>query len=439
MAKSTQISGFTEWSPAERRLELQCIEAIRHTFESFGFVSVETAAVEYLETLTAKGNDKEIYTVKSLQAPLEEPAELGLHFDLTVPFARYVSSRSHELVFPFKRYQVQKVWRHDRAQKGRSREFYQFDIDTIGRDTLPLAADAEVVEALFLAYKAFAPLTFTLRVNTRKLLLGVYEALGVDASKRPALIAVVDKLDKIGPDGVTKEVVALLGAGSDVIAAELLELAGKRLTVKQFLTQGAGLTRSNELIEQGVSELRQTLCLLPAEVQKGIVVDYGLARGLNYYTGIIVEVKNDQFPSYPSCGGGGRYEDLCGQFSKEKFPGVGMSVGLTRVMELILSEKVIPLPAASPAKLFFTVLDENQRPAVLTIVRELRQQGIAVEVTLGTPKLGKQIELAEKRGIPFVGFVDATGVISVKNLGTKEQVVFTDRASLVTDLLKFME
>jgi len=422
MAKPVKISGFPEWLPEQKMAEDRVISIIKGIYESFGFSPIETPAVELLQTLGSKGViDKEIFAVKRLKAEEGDEAELGLHFDLTVPLARYVAQHAHALVFPFKRYQLQKVWRGDRPQKGRFREFYQFDIDIISRNELPLSCDAEVVSVIGLVMEKLQFGPYKIRINNRKLLAGIYAELGLSESARKAAIIAVDKILKIGAEGVAKELRALEGVSQHAIDT-ILHSTTIQCSIAELPAKIAALNISSAVIAEGVQELTTICSLLPTSVQERVVIDVSLARGLDYYTGLTVETALDSYPSLTVVSGG-RYDDLASEFTDQKLPGVGVSIGLSRLMELAFTENLIPTTQKSPTEVLVTVYDESERPHLNTVAQELRSLGVPTEVFFKAPKLGKQIEYAESKGIRYVLFVDSgTRQIQIKDIVTKEQV-----------------
>ncbi|MCI5064186.1 histidine--tRNA ligase [bacterium] len=433
MAKKKGISGFPEWLPEQKRLEDELIRRVRALYESHGFVAIETPAVELIETLTSKGVvDKEIYALRRLAAEGESEAELGLHFDLTVPFARYVAAHFNDLVFPFKRYQLQKVWRGERPQKGRFREFYQFDIDIVARDTLPLACDAEVISVLGKALLALEIGTPRLKLNNRKLLVGYYEGLGVPETEIPAVISIIDKLEKIG-EGEAARLLSELPLG-DSERQRILEFSTHRIAGADFKSFVEGCDLGSELAEEGAEELVTILALVPEQLLPYIEVQLQIARGLDYYTGTIVESEIVEHPEFGSVGSGGRYEDLVSKYLSKKVPGVGVSLGLTRIMDLILRNDLLPLPSQSPCRVLVTVLNEAERPAAESFGESLRSEGVSTEVFFRSPKLGKQIDYAHKKGIPYVVFLGEEQ--SVKVLATGEQVSFDALSELFSLLRK---
>jgi histidyl-tRNA synthetase len=436
MAKITKISGFPEWLPQQKIAEDRVIATIKRVYESYGFVPIETPAVELLSTLGSKGViDKEIFAVRRLRAEEGEEAELGLHFDLTVPLARYVAQHAHELQFPFKRYQLQKVWRGDRPQKGRFREFYQFDIDIIGRNDLPLSCDAEVVGVVGLVMKELNIGAYSLRLNSRKLLSGLYEAIGLPEDARKQAIIAVDKILKIGADGVASELGKIAGVSPQMIDT-ILRSTTVQCKAEELATRISALKVSSPRVDEGVQELVTVCGLLPDDVCKSLTIDLSLARGLDYYTGIIVEVGLDAYPDFGTVVSGGRYDDLASEFTDQKFPGVGVSIGLSRLMDLLLSEKLVDTTRMSPSQVLITVYSENDRVHCNRLAQDLRAHGVSTEVYFKAPKLGKQIEYAEQRGIQHVLFIDSESKqIQVKDLRTKEQAPVQDLGDFAAKVL----
>lgn len=425
MSKISSISGFPEWLPEQKIIEDRIIALIKAVYVSYGFTPIETPAVELMSTLAAKGVvDKEIYCVSRAQAEPGAEAEIGLHFDLTVPFARYVAQHFNELQFPFKRFQLQKVWRGDRPQRGRFREFFQFDIDIIARENLPLSCDAEIIEVLDRAFRAAAIARHGIKLNNRKLLQGIYRALGLEEEQRKAAITVVDKINKIGKDGVLKELREQLQLDSNV-ATKILEFAELRVSLADAEKKLPGLVPDDAWCAEGVRDILALKTLLPSEAVDVIEVDFSLARGLDYYTGTILEVHLIDYPNFGSVAAGGRYEDLASQFISKKLPGVGVSIGLTRLMDLVFSEKLIPVQERAPTKVLVAVADDVQRARCNEVARELRALGVSTEVNFTSPKFGKQIDYAAGKKIPHVLFISDSGEIEIKNLVSKEQAKVT--------------
>ena len=424
MSKIKNISGFPEWLPEEKILEDEMIEEVLNILKSYGFVPIETPAVELLSTLTSKGViDKEIYALKRAKDDSgEEKEKLALHFDLTVPFTRYVAQHFSSLIFPFRRYQIQKSWRGDRPQKGRFREFYQIDIDTIDRDNLSLSADAEILMVFKEVFDALNLGNYTIYLSNRKLLLGLLEAHGVSEDQGKEAVIVIDKLKKIGKEGVSTELIEKCGVASkeaDKII-ESLAVSCKPIDLSQF-------NFDNELAKEGLTELQTLFSYIPEDYYERMLIEFNLARGLDYYTGLIFEIHLDDYPEFGSCCGGGRYDDLASQFISKKLPGVGASLGFTRLMDLTLRNKLREPSKKSFSKVLVAVYNEDQRPYCNEIAMKLRSFGVRAEVFLKSPKLGKQIEYADKKDIQYVLFVDdETKNIQIKDLRTKEQTEVSD-------------
>jgi histidyl-tRNA synthetase len=417
--KPKPVSGFPEWLPEYRAVELAWMDKIRKVFESYGFCSIETPSVEEIGVLEAKGGEteKEIYTLARLHAePGEEKeARLALHFDLTVPMARYVAQHFGSLVFPFKRYQIQKSWRGERPQKGRYREFYQCDIDVVNIDSLPLHFDAELPAALYAAYEALDIPPVEMHISNRKIVVGFLQGLGV--SDTGAVTRTLDKLDKIGPAEVEKLI------GGDV-AKKCIALAQIRTSDASFAEKIAALGVQNELLQQGIDELKFVMNGLSRLPQGAVYANLGIIRGLDYYTGTVLEVKfRDKEFSSMSVGGGGRYEDLAGSFISQKLPGIGVSIGLTRLFGLMMDKGMIKPGAKAPTQVLVVLPEEARRAEASAAAHALRARGYNVEMYHRDAKIKNQLSYAEKKGIPFVWFPPFKDgqPHEVKNMGTGEQ------------------
>jgi histidyl-tRNA synthetase len=430
MAKVGKISGFPEWLPEQKLAEDRIIAKIKKLYGSYGFTPIETPAVELLTTLGSKGViDKEIFAVKRLRAAEGDEAEMGLHFDLTVPFARYVAQHAQALSFPFKRYQLQKVWRGDRPQKGRFREFYQFDIDIIARNELPLSCDAEVLSLVGLVMNEVNFGRYLIRINHRKLLGGVYAEVGLDEAQRKAAIIAVDKLLKIGIDGVAAELSKIEGLSQAAIEV-IIKSTTVQCPIGELEQRIAQLGLSSEAISEGVRDLRKICALLPESVLGNVVIDLTVARGLDYYTGIVVEVGMTDYPEFGTVFAGGRYENLASDFTDQALPGVGVSVGLSRLMELAFDKKLISTEQKTTTQALVAVYSEADRIVCGQIANELRAAGVATEVFYKSPKLGKQIDYADAKGIRYVFFVEDNGAkVQVKDLLSKEQIAVDSLAA----------
>lgn len=404
--KPLPVSGFTEWLPDIRALELQWLDHIRRVFESYGFCNIETPAVEVLDVLLAKGEtDKEIYTLHRLQADEKDKsdARLGLHFDLTVPFARYTAQHFNELTFPFKRYQMQKVWRGERPQEGRAREFYQCDIDVINPDNLPIHFDAEIPAVIDEILQGMNIPAYTIYINNRKILLGYAQALGL-GDQSHAVLRILDKRDKIGDEGVIRELTNNLKL-DPATAQKALALAQIRGSDQSVIAQAKALGVTNELFEQGLDELGYVLSSLQGLVGNRIVADLSIVRGFDYYTGTVYETKFNDYPEMGTLVAGGRYEDLAGSYINKKLPGIGISIGLTRLLSILLAKNLVKPVRASRTDVLITQMDDDQRAPALALAKQLRSRGLNVELYHTTTKIQKQMAYADKKQIPYVWFM----------------------------------
>ncbi len=416
------LSGFREFLPAGRLIENTVLDIVRGTFELHGFAPIETRAVEPLDQLSRKGEiDKEIYVVRRLHADGADPDELGLHFDLTVPFARYVLEHAGHLAFPFRRYQIQKVWRGERPQEGRYREFTQADIDIVGQDQLAAHHDVEIpLVALDVFEKLHRDLGLppvTLHVNNRKLAEGFYRGLGIE--EPAAVLQRVDKYDKIGPEAVVELLTGEVGL-SRTQADACVALAGISARDESFVDQVASLGVSHELLDEGLGELSALISTANRTVAGRVLADMKIARGLDYYTGTVYETLLNGSEKLGSVASGGRYDSLASD-GKVTFPGVGYSFGITRILAPLIGKGRIVASRSVPSAVLVAVDNEETRAAAIETAARLRARGIAVEVAPKADKFGRQIRFAERRGIPFVWF-GAGHDDSVKDIRSGEQV-----------------
>ena len=423
MSKVRPISGFPEWLPSERIIEQHFLDVIRETFELHGFASIQTRAVEPIERLSSQGEDtdKEIYAVSRLAAGSEASSrdpKLGLHFDLTVPFARYVLENAGKLTFPFRRYQIQPVWRGERPQDGRYREFTQCDIDIVDAGELAPQYEAELPLVIADAFSKLPIGPFRIQVNNRKIPEGFY--LGIGLTDVQAMLRIVDKLDKIGPDAV-RDLMVAAGATPEQAAAALA-LAQINAPDESFVEQVLALGVQHETLTRGLAELSAVI-RVGAEHASGLMVaDLKVARGLDYYTGTVYETQLIGFESYGSICSGGRYDALASD-GRTTYPGVGISIGLSRLLA-----KIMPTLAATrstPSCVLVALADESNRGQGMGVASALRRRGIACEVSPVAAKFGKQIMFAQRRGIPFVWFPASgeQGSDSVKDIRSGAQAV----------------
>ncbi|HEV8650037.1 MAG TPA: histidine--tRNA ligase [Actinomycetes bacterium] len=424
LVRPAPISGFPEWTPEVRLVELQWLDRIRQTFERYGFCSIETPSVEVLDVLLAKGEtSQEVYTLRRLQADADDDsdARLGLHFDLTVPFARYVAQHFNDLVFPFKRYQIQRVWRGERAQEGRYREFTQCDIDVINIDQVPLQFDAELPRIIHEVLTGLDLPTWSISVSNRKILQGFYEGLGVGDPL--GVIRVVDKIDKIGADGVGRLLASELGLTPEQVTA-CLDLAQIRGTGSAVVDEVSELGVKSDLLAEGLNELAFVMDSLSDLPAGSVVADLSIARGLDYYTGIVYEGRFADWPGYGSICSGGRYENLAGSFIRRNLPGVGMSIGLTRILGKLVTEGVLQTGPSTPSEVLVVIPSDERRSEAVATAAQLRSRGLNTELYHQADKLSRQIRYASRKRIPFVWFppFENGKPHEVKDMATGEQV-----------------
>jgi len=420
--------GVMELLPPQQLAFQRMLDTIRRGFERFGFLPVETPVFEVSDVLLTKSGgetEKQVYFVQSTGAIKEGKApELALRFDLTVPLARYVAQHEHQLNFPFRRYQIQRVYRGERNQKGRYREFYQCDIDVIGKDSLPLAYDAEapaVIHGIF-SELAFGP--FTIKINNRKLLQGLLVAFGWEPELHGAVLHEIDRLGKIDDAEVVARIRAIKPEvaegshqGPDALVRLLRACDGGPGTFELLTPYEATAT-----VAEGMAELRRvyegTIALgVPASQ---LQIDLSIARGLDYYTGTVYETFLDEHPKLGSICSGGRYENLAGHYTKSKLPGVGISIGATRLFSQLLEMNVIGVNEAAVAQVLVLTVDGTLTAEYARMATELRTAGLNVEVYGGEDKLGKQLKYADRAKVPLALIYGSrerdAGIVKVKDL-----------------------
>ena len=441
-----------ELLPREQIAFQRMLDTIRRNYERFGFLPVETPVFELSETLLTKSGgetERQVYFVQSTGALAKEGEglpELALRFDLTVPLARYVAEHEHELTFPFRRYQIQRVYRGERQQRGRFREFYQCDIDVIGKDALSVRFDAEILAVIHAVFSDLGIGDFTIQLNNRKLMRGFFEAQGVTDGEQQALVLrEVDKLDKRGADYVretlTGEDFGMSAEGVD----RILDFVAVRSTGHaDALARLDALGQGSDTFNQGLAELREVLELVKAlgVPESAYCLNFSIARGLDYYTGTVYETQLDGYPQIGSICSGGRYEDLASHYTKSKLPGVGISIGLTRLFWQLREAGLIAGSDESSVQAMVALMDEGQLAESLDIARRLRAAGINTEVQMESRKLAKQFQYASRAGIRFVVLAGedelARGVVTVKDL-LREQQFDVKREELASSLKVLLE
>jgi histidyl-tRNA synthetase len=444
LTQARTMPGVMELLPPDQIAFQRMLDTIRRNFERFGFLPIETPVMEFSEVLLTKQGgetERQVYFVQSTGA-LEQGGkpELALRFDLTVPLARYVAEHEHDLGFPFRRYQIQRVYRGERAQRGRFREFYQCDIDVIGKDQLSVRYDAEMPAVIYSVFKDLDFGPFTIQINNRKLMRGFFEGLGLTDSEKQALaLREVDKLDKRGVDYVRDTLSGEAFGLSKEAAQKILDFVQIRSTGHaDALAKLSALGSGGETFNQGVAELRDVLELIKAfgVPESHYSINLSIARGLDYYTGTVYETTLNDHPQIGSICSGGRYDNLAANYTKSHLPGVGISIGATRLFYQLREAKLLP-PAQSTVKVLITQMDEAQLPDYLELANHLRGAGIATEVVLESGKLGKQFKYADRAGIRFVVVLGtdeiAKGTVTVKDL-RKETQFEVARAELVKTL-----
>ena len=441
MQKPTLPKGTRDFGPEQMSKRLFIFDTIRQTFKRFGFLPLETPAMENLSTLTGKYGDEgdqllfKLLNSGDFAASLTELdlasgskkltpkiAEKGLRYDLTVPFARYVVMNRNALTLPFKRYQMQPVWRADRPQKGRYREFYQCDADVVGTDSL--ICEAEIVLMIHEVFRNLGIQKFTLKLNNRKILAGIAEAIGVPGQEGTLSVA-IDKLDKIGQEKVLDEL-RERGFSEDTLTNLLPLFAFAGQDLRPILDQLKSWLAASETAQKGIAELEETLqfVALYGLQDSQIELDPTLARGLSYYTGAIFEVKANGV-SIGSVSGGGRYDNLTGAFGMPGLSGVGISFGVDRIYDVLEELNLFPASTGQGTNVLIVPFDAEARTVALPLLCQLRASDIAAEVYPDLAKIKKMLDYANAKGIPYVVLIGSeevqTGLLTLKNMLTGEQ------------------
>ena len=445
--KPRTLSGFMELLPDKQQRFETMAEILRRTYASYGFAPLDTPAIEDAQILLAKGGGE---TEKQIYRFQKGDSDLALRFDLTVPLAKYVALHYSELAFPFRRFQISKVYRGERAQRGRFREFYQADIDIIGDGKLDILNEAEIPAIIYKVFRGFGLTRFQIHVNNRKILNGFYAMLGL-TEKSGDIMRTVDKLDKIGADKV--KIILLEDCGlSEEQAEDILEFIAIRGTNAQVISALEGYAGKNEMFDQGLSELKAVTVNLAAfgVPEENFAVDLTIARGLDYYTGTVYETTLLDHPEIGSVCSGGRYDNLAGYYIDKPLPGVGISIGLTRLF-YVLDEQGLLNPALPSAPADALVLPMTESPAeAIALAEKLRSAGLRVQLYGEQKKFKQKMAYANKLAVPFAVLLGEDeineGVCSVKNMVTGDQLKLTAedaaahiKASLNTDCPVILE
>ncbi len=424
--KPRTLSGFMELLPQKQQKLEQMMAVLRNTYSSYGFAPLDTPAIEDAQILLAKGGGE---TEKQIYRFQKGDSDLALRFDLTVPLAKYVALHYNDLAFPFRRYQISKVYRGERAQRGRFREFYQADIDIIGDGKLDILNEAEIPAIIYNVFRGFGLKRFQIRVNNRKILNGFY-AMQELSEKSGEIMRSVDKLDKIGAEKVRTVLVedcALTGEQAD----EILKFIAISGTNAQVLTALEGYAGRNDIFDAGLEELKAVTTNLAAfgVPEENFAVDLTIARGLDYYTGTVYETTLLDHPEIGSVCSGGRYDDLAGYYTEKQLPGVGISIGLTRLFYVLDEQGLLnpELPSA-PADALVLPMTADPAPAI-ALAQQLRAGGIRVQLYGEQKKFKQKMSYADKIGVPYAVLLGedeiAAGKCSVKDMRTGEQVALS--------------
>jgi histidyl-tRNA synthetase len=419
------LAGFMELLPSDQIAFNRLLDIVRNVYEQYGFVPVDTPVIERADVLLAKVGGE---TAKQIYRFSKGENDLALRFDLTVPLARYVAEHSADLVFPFRRYHIGKVYRGESPQKGRYREFYQCDIDIIGNGSLSLVNDAEIPRVIYDVFKKMDIGKFVIRISNRKLILGLLNSCGVDSQLSVEVMRIIDKIEKVGEDAV-REMLISIGV-SDLAIENIFKFLAIKGSPTEIVAGLGELKIDDEIFSTGLSELAEVIrCMdslgMPAE---SYAVDLTIARGLDYYTGTVYETVLVDYPGIGSICSGGRFDNLAEKYTDKKFPGVGISIGLTRLFSQLKDADIIKVGGSTLTKVLVIPLVDD--PTVsLEIATILRNEGVATEVYFEEGKMKKKLAYADKIGVPFVILVGedeiSSGMFTVKNMSAHEQVKLT--------------
>ena len=422
--KPRTLSGFMELLPGKQIQFERMVQILRDTYSSYGFAPLDTPAIEDAQILLAKGGGE---TEKQIYRFQKGDSDLALRFDLTVPLAKYVALHCNDLAFPFRRFQISKVYRGERAQRGRFREFYQADIDIIGDGKLDILNEAEIPAIIYNVFKGFGLKRFQIRVNNRKILNGFYAMMEL-SEKSGDIMRSVDKLDKIGAEKVKAILMGEECGLNETQADEILKFIAISGTNAEVIAALEGYAGKNEIFDLGLAELKAVTANLAAfgVPEENFAVDLTIARGLDYYTGTVYETSLLDHPEIGSVCSGGRYDNLAGYYIEKQLPGVGISIGLTRLF-YVLDEQGLLNPALPSAPADALVLPMTAEPGpAIALAQALRAEGIKVQLYGEQKKFKQKMAYANKLGVPFAVLLGedeiAEGMCSVKNMITGEQV-----------------
>lgn len=433
IVKPSTLPGFVELLPKDQLLFNKMLDIIRHTYESYGFVPIDTPTIERSEILLAKGGgetEKQIYRFE------KGDTDMSLRFDLTVPLARYVAQHFSELTFPFRRYHIGKVFRGEKSQRGRFREFYQCDVDIVGNGKLDIVYDAEIISVIYSTFKNLGFNDFTIRINNRKLLNGFLNSL--DIKNTVEVIRTIDKLEKIGKAKVEKELKEL-GLNKDQIdkILDFIKIEGEN---KDILSTLKSMDIKDELFEKGLDELEKVVTNLESfdVSQENYIIDLTIARGLDYYTGTVCETFLDDYKEIGSICSGGRYENLAEYYTKQKLPGVGVSIGLTRLFHQLKEAKVLNEDTPSTlTKVLIIPFDEKYNKYCIETAKTLRDKNIISEVYFDDARIGKKLKYADKLEIPYVILI-GEDELEKRALTFKDMKTGSQKMMTIDDVVKIL-
>jgi len=432
IVKPSILPGFMELLPSDQIQFNKLADIIRKTYESFGFMPIDTPVIEKSEILLAKGGGE---TEKQIYRFMKGSNDLSLRFDLTVPLARYVAQNYNSLTFPFRRYQIGKVYRGERNQKGRFREFYQCDIDIVGNNSLSVLNDAEIPSIIYSIFSNLGFQDFTIKINNRKLLNGFFESLEI--LDKSSVLKIIDKIDKIGESSTSQE---LLSSGVNELAVnKIIQFINITGSNEDILLELHNLNISNESFKDGLSELSTVIkyVKLFGVPEDNLKLDLKISRGLDYYTGTVYETFLNEYPSIGSVCSGGRYDNLAEYYTKQKLPGVGISIGLTRLFYQLNEVGFFKSDNSTCITKVLVIPLDNNIDYGVQFAKSLRDKGIITEIYLEDSKIVKKLGYANKLGIPFVILVGDAEVqnrtVTVKNMVTGDQITvnFDDAYSIV--------
>ena len=427
------LPGFMELLPNEQIKFNSMMDKIRKSYERFGFLPLDTPIIEMADVLLAKAGGE---TEKQIYRFTKGDNDLSLRFDLTVPLARYVAQRYNELIFPFKRYQIGKVYRGERPQKGRYREFYQCDIDVIGNETLSMVYDAEIPAVIYNVFKKLDFGKFTIRINNRKVLNGFFDSLKLNDNSTD-ILRIIDKIEKIGSDNVIKELEEL-NIDSEKIT-QIMNFIKIKGSNEEIITSLKEMNLQNELFSTGINELEQTINYIkdfniPQEYYQ---IDLTIARGLDYYTGTVYETILDEHPSLGSICSGGKYENLTGYYTDQNLPGIGISIGLTRLYSKLKEANLIPNINNNLIECLVVPMDKQCLKYAIKVATTLRENEIVTDVYYQEKNMKQKMKFADRQNIPFVIIIGEeemnNQILTIKNMreSTQQQLPLEKVISLI--------